>query len=201
MPPVGDITRLLGRVRAGDELAMAELYPLVERVLRGMVRKRKRRGGPVAEEIPTTMLIDEAFLQNVVPGASSWDQEGRGTFYSFAARTIEDMIIAESRKRIRRELLLPRVDLDDADNLGFLRRGMEDPDFLFDLKEKLIALQARGEEESQAAVVFRMKWFLGCKLTEVAEVLGLDYKTVVKQYAVALTWIRLHLQEYSDAGQ
>ena len=201
MPRDGDITGLLARVRDGDELAIAELYPLVERVLRDMVRKRKHWRGTAAHEIPTTMLIDEAFLQNVVAGEASWERVGRRTFYSFAARTIEDMLIAESRKRIRRESLLPRVSLDDADNLGFLRRGLENPDFLLDLKEKLAALEARSEEESQAAVVFRMKCFLGCKLTEIAEVLGFDYKRVVKQYAVALTWIRLQLQEYSDAGE
>ena len=81
----GDITRLLRRVGDGDEDAMAELYPLVERVLRDMARKRKMRRGPAAEEVPTTVLIDEAFLQNVVPGSGSWDREGRRTFYDFAA--------------------------------------------------------------------------------------------------------------------
>ena len=100
--------------------------------------------------------------------------------------TIEDIIIAEYRKRSRRESLLPQVPFDDADSLGFLRRGLEDSDFRIDLKEKLAELQARGKKESMAAVVFRMKWFLGCKLTEVSEVLGLDYKTVVTRYAVAL---------------
>jgi DNA-directed RNA polymerase specialized sigma24 family protein len=201
MPPEGDITRLLQRVREGDESAMAELYPLVEGVLRDMVRRIKRRKGPAAEEIPTTMLIDEAFFQNVALDAGSWDEEGRRTFYRFAARTAEDIIIADCRKRIRRHSLLPQVPLDDDDDLGFLRRRRDDPDFWIDLKEKLAVLQARGEEESTAATVFRMKWHLGCKLTDVSEVLGLDYKRVVKLYAVALTWLRLHLQEYSDAGK
>ncbi len=200
MPSEGDITLLLRRVGEGDEEAIAELYPLVERVLRDMARKRKQER-PAAEEVPTTILIDEAFLQNVSLGSGSWDQEGRRTFYDFAAHTIEDMLIFEYRKRKRREGLLPQVPLDDADSLGFLRRGMEDPDFRIDLKGKLAELQARGKKESMAAVVFRMKWFLGCKLTEVSEVLGLDYKTVVAQYAVALTWLRLHMGGYTDAGR
>jgi DNA-directed RNA polymerase specialized sigma24 family protein len=201
MPFEGDITQLLRRVGDGDEGAMAELYPLVERVFRAMAKKRKLRRGPAAEEVPTTLLIDEAFLQNVVPGSGSWDKDGRRIFYDFATRTMEDKLIAEYRKRKRRDSLLPQVPLDDADDVGLLRRRLDDVDFRIDLKGKLAELQMRGKNESMGAVVFRMKWFLGCKLTEVSEVLGVDYKTVVKQYAVALTWVRLNLKGYTDAGR
>src|SRR5262245_55631736 len=99
MPHPSGVTELLARADGGDVAAQAELYVLVEPVLRSLALARKRASG-AGQEVETTALIDDAFLKLVGRGASRWTGGDREKFYAFASAKMHDLLIEELRRRL-----------------------------------------------------------------------------------------------------
>ena len=90
---MSDVTRILSKIKAGDQKSSEELLPLVYDELRKLATAKMANEIP-GQTLQATALVHEAYIR-LLGGESvaSWD--GRGHFFSAAAEAI-DSAMAEA---------------------------------------------------------------------------------------------------------
>jgi RNA polymerase sigma factor (TIGR02999 family) len=180
-----EVTRLLEAARNGDSRAIDELYPLVYQDLRG-VAHRALLGGRPGDTLNTTALVHEAYLK--LHGASRFEPVDRRHFFAVAARAMRQIIVdhARSRGAQKRGGAYQRVDLDAAtiaaDDSGSAVLALEEA------LAKLATLDAR------LARVVELRFFGGLSVEETADVLGIDPRTVKRDWRKARAVLYLTLE-------
>jgi RNA polymerase sigma factor (TIGR02999 family) len=193
MPNPGDVTLLLQRASGGDRDAADALYRLVEKDLRAIAGKRKRRfENP---EGSTTILVDDAFCKLVGGDATVWRPGDRGKFFSYAANKIHDLLVDAARAQLAQKRGGDRVqvDVEALDPAAPGAEALEQTDFLIDLKDALDRLEKFAPRE---AAVFRIRYFLGCTFDETAEVLQLSATEAKRLLSKAQMWLQRELKGY-----
>src|SRR5436309_13836776 len=99
MSTPGDVTLLLQKAEQGDRNAADALYRLVEKDLRAIAGKRKKRfENPL--EGSTTVLVDDAFCKLVGNDVTIWQPGDRGKFFSYVANKIHDLLVDTARAQL-----------------------------------------------------------------------------------------------------
>src|ERR1700720_4503139 len=104
----GDITTLLHAWADGDEAALAQLLPLVERELRRLARgylRRERQG----HTLQPTALVNEAFLRILDARNLRWND--RSHFMSIAARLMRRVLVDHARARTSQKRAFDTADV------------------------------------------------------------------------------------------
>src|ERR1700736_2544802 len=130
MPAPGEVTILLQKAGRGDRAAADELYRLVEKDLRAIAGKRKRRfENPL--EGSTTVLVDDAFCKLVGSDVTNWQPGDRGKFFSYAANKIHDLLVEAARARLAQKRGGGRqhVDVNVLDPMAPGSSALEESDF------------------------------------------------------------------------
>ena len=96
------ITQLLEAVSAGNDEARERLWSLIYDELHAMA-KNQLRGDPVARELQTTSLVNEAYIKLV--GKSDANFVNRKHFFGAAARAMRQIRIDKIREMKRKGLL------------------------------------------------------------------------------------------------
>jgi RNA polymerase sigma factor (TIGR02999 family) len=185
-----DVTRILGRIAAGDPAATDELIPIVYDELRRLAARHIGRESPAAELEPTA-LVHEAWLR--LAGSADGPWENRAHFFGAAAEAMRRILIdrARSRKRIRHGGDVRVFYLDSRDALDE-RRAEE----LFDLDEALKLLESRDPQKAQ---LVKLKFFVGLTTAGAADVLGIPLRTAERAWAYARAWLYRQIAE--NAGE
>lgn len=175
-----DVTRLLRAWGRGDEAALHELVPLVEREL-NRIAHRCLYGEPADCSLSATALVNEAFLRLVDIKHIEW--QDRTHFLAMSARLMRRVLVdlARARRSEKRGGDVVRITLDEA-----LVAGGRDAD-LIRLDEALQALAAIDERKGQ---VVELKFFGGLSLEETAAALGVSSKTVMRDWHFARAWLQ-----------
>ena len=95
-PGPGDVTILLGRIRSGDQDALAELIPLVYKELRrlaGHLLRAERAG----HTLQPTALVHEAYLCLAGQDRANW--QNRAQFMAIAAQIMRRILLQHARRR------------------------------------------------------------------------------------------------------
>jgi len=193
MNPPGNVTRLLGRWRDGDERAFHELLPLVygelKRVARG-ARRAERRG----HTLRTTALVHEAFLRLVAQEQAHI--EDRNHFLSVAARAMRRILVDHERRRRAAKRggggeATPLIEVDAPVAPGIA------PDVL-DLHE---ALEELARIEERQARLVELRYFGGLTILEATEILGTSRATLERDWTAARLWLRRRLSAAGAAGE
>jgi len=193
MNPPGNVTRLLGRWRDGDERAFHELLPLVygelKRVARG-ARRAERRG----HTLRTTGLVHEAFLRLVAQEQAHI--EDRNHFLSVAARAMRRILVDHERRRRAAKRggggeATPLIEVDAPVAPGIA------PDVL-DLHE---ALEELARIEERQARLVELRYFGGLTILEATEILGTSRATLERDWTAARLWLRRRLSAAGAAGE
>lgn len=178
-----DVTQLLAQMRAGEQSAAEELFPLVYTELRRLAASYIQRERP-DHTLQATALVHEAFVRMVANGPSHSD---RAHFLGLAARAMRFVLVdhARARKSLKRRAMVRRVSLDErvvwveADNDRLLAVHLA-----LEKLEKLSPRQAR---------VVEMRYFGGLSMKEVADALDITPKTVSRDWTVAQAWLKREL--------
>jgi RNA polymerase sigma factor (TIGR02999 family) len=94
---MNDVTRILGRIEAGDQAASDELFPLVYDELREMAANKLFHEKP-GQTLQATGLVHEAYLRLVdVDAARDWDS--RGHFFAAAAEAMRRVLVEQARRK------------------------------------------------------------------------------------------------------
>jgi len=186
---VMDATELLRAWSEGDEAALNELVPLVERELHRLARaymRRERQG----HTLQATALVNEVFLRLAQTANPRW--QDRAHFVGIAARLMRQVLVDHARSRGYRKrgggaLRVP------IENAPLITPGPE-----LDVLAVDRALEAFAKIDPRKSQVVELRFFGGLSVEETADVLGISVETVKRDWRVAKLWLSRELQRSGD---
>lgn len=173
-----DITQLLEAANRGDQLAAAELLPLVYDELRSLAAARMAQENP-GQTLEATALVHEAYLKLV--GDRNFND--RQHFFRVAAEAMRQILVdrARRRKRVQHGGDCQRVGLSDVASLIDTP-----PDDLLALNE---ALARFTEIDPPKAELVKLRYFVGMSEQDAAQMLGISRATASRHWTFARAWL------------
>ena len=183
---VSEVTRILIALEGGDAKSTEELLPLVYQELRRMAAQ-KMASERAGHTLQPTALVHEAWLKLVDAPSQSW--QNRAHFLGAAAEAMRRILIerARRRNRQRRGSGVEHVDLDE-----FEIASPAPDDQLLQLSE---ALDRFAAEEPKHAELVKLRYFVGLRIEEAAEILGISEATANRWWAYSRAWLFSELNE------
>lgn len=174
---IGEVTRLLHKLRDGETEAFDELFSIVYAELKKIARQalRDQRRG---HTLQTTALVNEAYLKLAPHTDASW--QNRAHFFSIAARAMKQILIDYARKRTAQKRGGDRE-----------RTTLTSKHLAFEVKlEELLALnEAMDDLAERQRQVVEYRFFGGMTEKEIADVLDVSTRTVQRDWAKARAWL------------
>ena len=179
------MTGLLVAWGKGDEAALEQLVPIVERELHRIARRcmaGERRG----HSLQATALVNEAYVRLVDAQHVNW--QNRAHFLAMSARLMRRVLvdIARSKHYQKRGGGALRVTFTDA-LAGAVEPGLD----LVALDDALEALAKFDERKHQ---VIELRFFGGLSVEETASVLQVSPETVMRDWKLAKAWLLRELR-------
>jgi RNA polymerase sigma-70 factor, ECF subfamily len=174
------ITGLLGAWAGGDAAALERLTPVVYGELRRMAR-RYMQGEADGNTLQPTALVNEAYLRLVGIADLSW--QNRAHFFAVSANIMRRILVDAARARLadKRGGEILKVNLNESiDGLP------EKSSALIALDEALAALEKFDERKAR---VVELKFFAGLSVDEIAEVLKMSERNVMRDWSLARAWL------------
>jgi RNA polymerase sigma factor (TIGR02999 family) len=181
LPPVNEVTRIIDRVQQGDAAAAEELLPLVYEELRKLAAYRMA-GEAAGQTLQPTALVHEAWLRLAGGEKERW--AGRAQFFAAAAEAMRRILIERARKRMARK----RGGDAAHEPLEESRLALSVPtDEVLAVHE---ALDRFAAEDSQAADLVKLRYFVGMNMPEAAAALGIPQRSAERLWTFARAWLR-----------
>ena len=179
------VTQLLQQWSHGDDVALAELAPLIYEELRRRAHYQMARQR-ADHTLQTTALVNEAYLRLADQTNPNW--QDRAHFFAVAARAMRQILVnyARSNQAQKRGGGGARIELDEAALIS-----PEQSKEIVDLHE---ALEGLATLDSRKAEVVELKYFGGLNYDEIAEVLKISVVTVRRDWVFARAWLYTELQ-------
>lgn len=181
----GEVTVLLGRLKAGDAAAHAQLMNVVYDELRRLAAKLMRDESP-GHSLQATALVNEAYMRLVNVNEVDW--QGRAHFFAIAAQIMRRVLVdhARHKKAQKRGGGQSALNLDEA----IVFATQHSPQLLA-LDEALGRLEQIDPRKSR---IVEMRFFGGLTEEEVAGVLGIAPRTVKREWSFARAWLHAEMQ-------
>ena len=150
--------------------------------LRSIAHRYRKAPG---QTLQTTDLVNELYLRFYAATPPAWDS--RKHFFASAARAMQNILKDAARRRSasKRGGDRLRIPLD-----GVVVTPDENRIDLLDLSEALNRLDI---ERARSAQVVRLKFFCGLPIAEIASLLGLDSRTIERDWRFARSWLQTEL--------
>ena len=179
-----DATQILQGWTPGDREAPARLMPLIYEELRRRAADYLRHERP-DHTLQATALVHEAYLKLIDQSRVDW--QSRAHFCGVAAKLMRRVLMEHARAHNaeKRGGKLEKLYLDETRELA-QERG---PD-LIALDDALQSFSATYPREGE---VVELKFFGGLEATEIAQVLDVSEKTVLRDWNFAKLWLRREL--------
>jgi RNA polymerase sigma-70 factor, ECF subfamily len=181
-----DITRLLLAWGQGDQAAFDELMPLVYDQLRKLAKNYMRQQRP-GHTLQTTALVNEAYLKLIDSSRVNW--QNRTHFFAISAQLMRRVLVdfARAKNSLKRGGERIQVTLDEK-----IEVPTEKPLDLVALDE---ALQTLAKMNERQAKIVELRYFGGLSEEEIAETLGISYRTVRRDWNIAKAWLYRELSQ------
>lgn len=184
-----EITQLLVELRDGHTQARDRLLPLVYEELRAMAHWRLAPGGQ--RSLDTTELVHEAYLK--LFDRTVLTVQDRRHFFAVAAMAMRQIVVdhAKRRQRLKHGGGMKRVDLDSKD--------LAVEDRIEEILSLNDALRRLSEMDARLGQVVELRFFGGLSVEEAAEVLGVDPRTVKRDWRKARALLYNMLNSEGDS--
>ena len=191
-PSPADVTSLLNKLADGDQEVAAELVPLVYQELRRLAVRRLQHERS-DHTLQATALVHEAYVKLSAQRDAKW--QNRAQFFGVASQAMRRILVdyARGQQRIRRGGKQQKVPLDNV-----LLVSPDRNEEVLALHESLSRLE---KFDGRQARIVELRYFGGLKLEEVAEVVGISTKTVMRELNVAKAWLYGDLKERSAEAE
>lgn len=179
------MTVLLGRLQQGDRTMLTALieavYPELRRMARGLLRHE--RPGHVLQP---TALVNEAYLRLVGHDHHNW--QNRSHFFGAAAQLMRRILVDHARASQADKRGGDRVVV----SMDGVRLASEAPSVdLIALDEALTDLEQVSPRQAR---IVELRYFGGLTVPETAEALGMNARTVDRDWSAARVWLRRRLR-------
>jgi RNA polymerase sigma-70 factor (ECF subfamily) len=189
-PAPTDVTSLLNKLAAGDQEAAAQLVPLVYEELRRLAAGRLRQERP-DHTLQATALVHEAYMKLAAQNDAKW--QNRAQFFGVASQAMRRILVdyARGQQRIRRGGKQQKLSLDDV-----VLVSTERTEEVLTVHESLSRLE---KLDARQVRIVELRYFGGLTVEEIAEVVGISMKTVMREWQVAKAWLYGDLKDrYGD---
>lgn len=180
-----EVTVLLRRWHHGDVSALDALLPQVYAELRRLAAHELRTHAH-HDTLQPTALVNEVFARLL--GAERVDIVSRKHLFTTAAKLMRQTLVDRARAQLRDKRgggQWQRVDYAEALGLPIEANT--------DLPALDQALEALGALDARMAQIVELRYFVGLEVAEVANLLGVDERTVYRDWALARAWLRQRL--------
>ena len=176
----GNITRLLQDYEKGNREVLDEIFPLVYEELRRLAANRLR-DERADHTLQPTALVHEAYLKLIDQTRVSW--QNRAHFFGIASQLMRRIVIDHARVHAseKRGGAMVRLSLEDV-RIPIEKRA----DGLIALDE---ALKNLAEFDERKSKIVEMRFFGGLSDEEIAEVLQISTRTVLRDWKTARLWL------------
>jgi RNA polymerase sigma-70 factor (ECF subfamily) len=185
--PTGEITRLLGKVRTGDEAARAELMDIVYSALRRLASSMMRRERP-GHTLQATELLHETYLRLV---GQEVNFENRAHFFAAASTVMRRILVDYARAHRSEKRGGGQVPVALDETVLFSESQSEQ---MLALEE---ALQRLARMDARQARIVELRFFGGLTETETADVLKVSARTVKRDWKMAKAWLFAEMNPHS----
>jgi RNA polymerase sigma factor (TIGR02999 family) len=187
MSQPGEVTALLAAWRGGDADALDKLIPIVYEDLR-RVAGRYMRSEESGHTLQTTALVHEAYLRLTREQDRTW--ENRAHFFAVAAQIMRNLLVDHARMatRAKRGGDAAELSLEEAPEIN-----TAPPSVMLALDD---ALQRLAKVDPRASRIVELRYFVGLNNDEVANIIGISEKTVVRDWKTAKAWLRAELRSH-----
>jgi RNA polymerase sigma factor (TIGR02999 family) len=186
----GQVTEILASVGAGDKKAAEQLLPLVYEELRRLAAARMAREAP-GQTLQATALVHEVWLKLAGSDRQQW--RGRSHFFGAAAEAMRRILIDRARSKAARK----RQGAQSLEELHESEIELPAP------SEEVLAvheaLDALAAEDTMAAEVVKLRYFVGMTIPQISEALELAPRTVDRHWAFARAWLKRAIRGSSSA--
>lgn len=180
------VTQLLKAWSDGDAIALEQLIPLVYDELYRLARGYMNRE-MAGHTLQVTALVNEAYLRLVNWKEARW--ENRAHFFGVAAQLMRRILVdfARARNYEKRGGGAALLALDEANALPI----QPDADFIA-LDDALKSLDELDQRKSR---IVELRFFGGLSVEEIAEVLKISERTVMREWSLARAWLFRELSQ------
>jgi RNA polymerase sigma factor (TIGR02999 family) len=180
--PGHEVTEILREWYDGDEKAAERLFPIVYGELKRQARlylSRERRD----HTLQPTALVHEAYLRLI--DQTVIKAENRAHFFAIASRLMRQILVdhARGRNAEKRGGAAQRLSIEDVN----LDVGTDE--VAGDILLLNDALERLAEHDKRKAQVVDMRFFGGMNEVDIAEALGVNEKTVRRDWQFAKLWL------------
>jgi RNA polymerase sigma factor (TIGR02999 family) len=187
--PSHEVTQLLLAWNDGDQTALDQLAPLVERELHRLAQgylNHERRG----HSLQATELVNEAYLRLIDWRSVRW--QNRAHFFGMAAQLMRRILVDHARHRHfqKRGGDAIQVSLTRAENIAE-ERSID----VIALDDALNALAQFDERKSR---IVELRFFGGLSEAEIAEALKISLRTVQREWNLAHAWLYRELSKEAN---
>ncbi len=181
----GDVTLLLGQLRAGKQDVADQLVPLIYAELRRIAGAQMGRERP-GHTLQATAVVHEAYMR--LAGEQEIPWQNRAHFFAIAAKTMRRVLLDYARQRHagkRGGEGARKVDIDAE--LLIADDRLDDVVVLDEVLGRL------SEMDPQQERIVELRFFAGLNVEETAEVMGISPSTVKREWRLAKAWLQLEL--------
>lgn len=178
---MSEITRILREIGDGNQDGAEQLLSLVYAELK-RIAAQKMAGEAAGNTLQPTALVHEAWLRMVGDGDAQF--ENRAHFFSAAAEAMRRILVdsARRKKAIRRGGGASREALQEYHLVQD-----EQSDELLAVDE---ALDLLAQEDSAAANLVKLRYFVGMTMDEAAATMGMSLRNAERTWTYARAWLR-----------
>lgn len=173
-----EVTQLLLAWNNGDEAALEQLVPMVERELHGLAEAYLRRE-TAGNTLQPTALINEAWMRLIDWKNVEW--QNRAHFFGVAAGMMRRVLVdhARRRKALKQGGGAMLVSLTHAG-------AAEQTADIIALNDALNTLSTFDERKGR---IVELRFFGGLTEEETAEVLKIPLRTLQREWSMARAWL------------
>ncbi len=171
------LTDLIRRAQDGDEAALRIVFDATYAELRGLARARLRKGSRNTM-LDTTSLVHEAFLRFADAGRLHIGD--RQHFLRYASHVMRSVIVDFVRERLAQRRGGDAVHVTLDSQIGEAPGAGES-----EILRVHEALEELAQHDARLVQVVEMRYFAGMTETEIATVLGVNDRTVRRDWQKA----------------
>ena len=176
-----EVTEILSRMNEGDGKAADELLTLIYRQLRRLAAARLNGENPNIT-LQVTELVSEAYLRLLGRGsAQTWHD--RSHFFGAASEAMRRILVDHARQKqsLKRGGAAQRLQLDES--------FVADQNKLDEILAVHEAVDELQEHDAEAAKLVKLRYFVGMRHSEVAQVMGISKRAADRLWLIARTWL------------
>lgn len=177
---MSNVTHILECISRGEAQAADELLPLVYEELRRLAAAKMSREHP-GQTLQPTALVHDAWLRLVGDKTRKWND--RTHFFAAAAEAMRRILVDSARrKRAQRHGGgHQRVEL-----VEMAMASAPSDEQVLAVND---ALEQFAKIEPQKAELVKLRYFVGMKIDEASEVLGISVPTASRYWTYARAWL------------